>query len=568
MCRWIALWVSFLWVGVALAQSVEWSRLHIQPSVRAFLPHTAQVDSQGNLVIVGRIILTGGHFSVALVKYDPNGNLLWTSTFGASNQSEVPEALAIAPDNTIYLAVTRANTDSIAFIQRWSSSGTMLWSQEINLSAYDVVVQLLARPEGGVEVLHSYGSGGIGYARQIYDADGNLLANHTFSQPNTLLANASPVGMLRLDSNRTLLLIHEADDQGIVRAFTHTRLQVLNTVGQTLAERWVPLRATRFAPAGDGTVYLLGDYWNPSHNQMRLRMARVDGNANLLALWDLGVANGDSIPDVLATDGNRWLSSGSVETSTQRGIATAIGLPNGTVANSQALLGAYRPIGAVGLGGVFALLLGELETTPARWKPRLQWWRSNGNLIAGTTLPELSSTDEQPELILRAPDGALYVVATVNRSTDNIAGAGIWRLSALPGLNGRIILQDFVGNPATRSAQFTLTQGSLTDSASVNLDGNGNYSVTTALTGSVNVRVVVPGWLSRRQTLNLGGTLTVDWTLTNGDANRDNVVDDADLLQVLFAFGSDDPEADLNGDGVVDDADLLIVLFNFGATGE
>jgi hypothetical protein len=53
-----------------------------------------------------------------------------------------------------------------------------------------------------------------------------------------------------------------------------------------------------------------------------------------------------------------------------------------------------------------------------------------------------------------------------------------------------------------------------------------------------------------------------------GDVNRDGIVDDADLLAVLFAFGqtgSDLPE-DINGDGVVDDADLLTVLFNFGST--
>ncbi len=50
-----------------------------------------------------------------------------------------------------------------------------------------------------------------------------------------------------------------------------------------------------------------------------------------------------------------------------------------------------------------------------------------------------------------------------------------------------------------------------------------------------------------------------------GDVNGDRVVDDADLLIVLFNFGGNDANADLNRDGVVDDADLLIVLFNFGA---
>jgi hypothetical protein len=50
--------------------------------------------------------------------------------------------------------------------------------------------------------------------------------------------------------------------------------------------------------------------------------------------------------------------------------------------------------------------------------------------------------------------------------------------------------------------------------------------------------------------------------------NGDNVVDDADLLQVLFNFGGTDRASDVNGDNVVDDADLLIVLFNFGSVGD
>jgi hypothetical protein len=51
-----------------------------------------------------------------------------------------------------------------------------------------------------------------------------------------------------------------------------------------------------------------------------------------------------------------------------------------------------------------------------------------------------------------------------------------------------------------------------------------------------------------------------------GDVNNDGIVDDADLLSVLFAFGASEcSPADVNGDGIVDDADLLTVLFNFGS---
>ncbi len=53
----------------------------------------------------------------------------------------------------------------------------------------------------------------------------------------------------------------------------------------------------------------------------------------------------------------------------------------------------------------------------------------------------------------------------------------------------------------------------------------------------------------------------------NGDVDQNGCVDDADLLAVLFAFGSTGSNlgrVDINCDEQVDDADLLIVLFNFG----
>ncbi len=50
------------------------------------------------------------------------------------------------------------------------------------------------------------------------------------------------------------------------------------------------------------------------------------------------------------------------------------------------------------------------------------------------------------------------------------------------------------------------------------------------------------------------------------DVNRDGLVDDADLLGVLFDFGTagDDLQSDIDRSGLVDDADLLAVLFAFG----
>ncbi|MCX7926447.1 MAG: hypothetical protein N2554_11660, partial [Fimbriimonadales bacterium] len=72
--------------------------------------------------------------------------------------------------------------------------------------------------------------------------------------------------------------------------------------------------------------------------------------------------------------------------------------------------------------------------------------------------------------------------------------------------------------------------------------------------------------------VNSGGPMTLEIDnirfyrrAIEGDVNCDGCVDDADLLSVLFEFGSTAiTPADINSDRVVDDADLLTVLFNFG----
>ncbi len=157
-------------------------------------------------------------------------------------------------------------------------------------------------------------------------------------------------------------------------------------------------------------------------------------------------------------------------------------------------------------------------------------------------------------------------------------GRGIWAAPIPPIRNaifGRVQFQNYVGQVGypRRQPRIELVDGNgnVVESDTLILDANGNYVYLTNQQGVFTVRVKETHWLRQaHRNVNLNTDVTLNYNLINGDVNNDNLIDDADLLRVLFAFGqhcNDCPE-DLNGDGMVDDADLLIVLFNFGRQGD
>jgi hypothetical protein len=141
--------------------------------------------------------------------------------------------------------------------------------------------------------------------------------------------------------------------------------------------------------------------------------------------------------------------------------------------------------------------------------------------------------------------------------------------NATPSLYGRITISGYTGSLEGKTATIRVKQGTQTRTYTATLAANGQYAVPIELSGNIEVLAQVAPGLARKVSLsNVSGPVQQNFTLTNGDVNGDNVVDDADLLQVLFNFGGSDSASDVNGDSTVDDADLLIVLFNFGSVGD
>jgi hypothetical protein len=136
-------------------------------------------------------------------------------------------------------------------------------------------------------------------------------------------------------------------------------------------------------------------------------------------------------------------------------------------------------------------------------------------------------------------------------------------------LQGQLQLEGYAGSYTGQNATFKIKQDNTTHQYNIPLSANGNYSFQALELGPAEVWVKFRSGLAKKVNLNFGGgSVTQNFSLLNGDANNDNRIDDADLLQLLFDFGGSNASSNINGSGLVDDSDLLLVLFNFGAAGD
>ncbi|MCS6923766.1 MAG: Ig-like domain repeat protein, partial [Fimbriimonadales bacterium] len=189
------------------------------------------------------------------------------------------------------------------------------------------------------------------------------------------------------------------------------------------------------------------------------------------------------------------------------------------------------------------------------------------NAVVGTALTDSAGTATLNYTIpLTMPLGNQTLRVEFDGDTTYAAGFSTNALSVAPvRVQGQVSLEG-IPNPQGTPVRFLLQAGNQQETIDLNLGAGGSFAFETNLAGAAIVRVRTPGgvWLCAQTNATLSNLTTLQFALMAGDLNQDGVIDDADLLQVLFAFGSNSPEADVNRDGIVDDADLLTVLFRFG----
>ncbi len=187
-----------------------------------------------------------------------------------------------------------------------------------------------------------------------------------------------------------------------------------------------------------------------------------------------------------------------------------------------------------------------------------QWNLATGQLMRVLPFDEAVQEAGKTDFVVTA-DGRLGVVALGNQiaAYDLLQGSLRWLTSIEPRYTEKLLL-----DPYERWVLAEVRNGvlvvRLADGAVLNrvhLEGR-----FPRLWG---IRDEPPGMVVQQDTV--VALYRLPDSRRQGDANLDGCVNEADLLEVLFAFGDRGPaRVDVNADGRIDDADLLLVLFNFG----
>ncbi len=120
------------------AGDLDW--LHQYPSSAAMTIAQLSSDKTGNLIVAGQIAGGGGSQNLYVEKFDPNGNVLWTVTYGSAAQDVMSGVTADSNGDIYAIGFTsgaypgsQSGSPSMPFVLKLSgTSGANIWVQQSN----------------------------------------------------------------------------------------------------------------------------------------------------------------------------------------------------------------------------------------------------------------------------------------------------------------------------------------------------------------------------------------------------------------------------------------------------
>jgi len=246
-----------------------WSRLYDgpgDPQRRHDHAWGVAVDGEGNAFIAGGSMGVDGSYELVTLKYDPDGVLLWQARCDERRSiAGSPVGMVLDLDGGVYLAVHGIR------ILRYGSDGRLLWSSTVPGHAFS---DMAIDPRGRVVVAGSHsepGSGSTAFLTAKVDADGRTLWSRTYLDP---LRDGAEARAVAVDPEENVYVMGAAWS-GSGADWTADYLTIKygpdggilwHAAAGIAGDRFGRSLVSALAVDGKGFAYLAGHSWRPGQD--------------------------------------------------------------------------------------------------------------------------------------------------------------------------------------------------------------------------------------------------------------------------------------------------------------
>ncbi|MBI3501945.1 MAG: SBBP repeat-containing protein [Bacteroidetes bacterium] len=214
---------DFLTLKYDNSGNLQWVKTHDGTSGANDEAKSIAVDGSGNVYVTGDADNAGTGEDYTTIKYDASGNELWVQAFDGTGRMDNVSAIAVDASGNSYITgciqMGPNLTDMDFATLKYDANGNVLWTQTFNGSANgNDMTNALALDASNNVIVTGFSQGdtsGLDIATIKYDTDGNQLWLKKYNGPANLDDAANAIAVDKLGNiyitgaNFTLLTLHD-----------------------------------------------------------------------------------------------------------------------------------------------------------------------------------------------------------------------------------------------------------------------------------------------------------------------------------------------------------------------